>query len=41
MTIQGAEAVTGRVFSLSIDGPYLYTLVGSVLDHYSCASCEV
>lgn len=39
--IQGAEAVTGRIFSLSIDGMYLYTLGASVLDHYSYASCEV
>lgn len=39
--IQGAEAVTGRIFSVSIDGLYLYTLVVSVLDYYSYVSCEV
>lgn len=39
--IQGAEVVTGHIFSLSIDGMYLYTLVVNVLDHYSYAFCEV
>jgi len=39
--IQGAEAVTGHIFWLSIDGMYLYTLVVSVLDHYNYACCEV